>query len=43
MAIPATGLVIGTPASIKDKLEPHTDPIEEEPFEESTSDTTLMV
>jgi hypothetical protein len=32
MAMPPTGLVIGTPASIRDKVLPHTDAIEVEPF-----------
>ena len=43
IAIPATGALIGTPASIIDKLDPHTDAMELEPFDSIISDTTLMV
>ena len=32
---------MGTPVSIKAKVDPHTDPIEDDPFDESTSETTL--
>src|SRR3954469_10346052 len=39
MAIPATGALIGTPASMSDRLDAHTDPMDVEPFELSTSDT----
>ena len=42
MAIPATGAFIGTPASINARQLPHTDPCDVEPFDESTSDTTLI-
>ena len=38
--MPATGALIGTPASISDRVEPHTDAIEVEPFDDSTSETT---
>ena len=43
MAIPATGLVNGTPASIKDNEVPQTEAMELEPFDSVISDTTLMV
>jgi hypothetical protein len=39
MAMPATGALIGTPASISDSDDEHTDAIEVEPFDDSTSDT----
>ena len=42
IAIPATGFIIGTPASIRAIVDPHTEAIEVEPFEESTSETTLI-
>ena len=41
--MPATGALIGTPASISDSVEPHTDAIEVEPFDASTSETTRSV
>ena len=31
--MPLTGLQIGTPASMSDGVEPHTEPIEDDPFE----------
>ena len=37
IAIPATGALIGTPASISDKLEEHTDAIDVDPFDDNTS------
>ena len=37
--MPATGALIGTPPSISDREDAHTDAIEVEPFDESTSDT----
>ena len=43
MAIPATGLAIGTPAAISDMVVPQTVAIEEEPFDSKISDTTRMV
>src|SRR3989338_6124231 len=43
MAIPATGFLIGTPASISDNVEPHTDAMLVDPLEDIISDTTLMV
>ena len=39
IAIPATGALMGTPASISDSVDPHTLAIDVEPFEASTSDT----
>ena len=41
--MPATGALIGTPASISERLEAHTEPIEVEPFELSTSETRRSV
>ncbi len=43
MAIPATAAFTGTPASIRERLPPHTVAIEDEPFDSKTSETTLMV
>jgi hypothetical protein len=43
MATPETGLRIGTPASIRARVEPQTLAMEVEPLEESTSLTTRMV
>ncbi len=43
IATPATGALMGTPASISDSDDPHTDAIELEPFEASTSDTARIV
>ena len=43
MAMPATGALIGTPASMSDSDEAHTDAIEVEPFDDSTSDTRRSV
>ena len=37
MATPATGAWIGTPASIRDRVEPHTEAMEEEPLEDRIS------
>jgi len=34
---------IGTPASIRASVEPHTDPIDDEPFDSSVSETTRIV
>ena len=42
MAIPATGAINGTPASIKDKVEPQTAACEVEPFEDIVSETTRI-
>ena len=41
--MPATGRAIGTPASISDRLEPHTEAIELEPLDSRMSETTRMV
>ena len=41
--MPATGALIGTPASISDSVEPQTDAIDVEPFDASTSETTRIV
>ena len=38
--MPATGALIGTPASISDSVEPQTEPIEVEPLDDSTSETS---
>ena len=43
MATPATGRAIGTPASISESEEPHTEAMEEEPLDSRISDTTRMV
>ena len=43
IAMPATGLVKGTPASINDKEVPQTVAIELDPFDSVISDTTLKV
>ena len=38
--MPATAALIGTPASINAREAPHTEAIEEEPFDSVISDTT---
>src|ERR687885_606046 len=43
IAMPATGRLIGTPASISDSEEPHTDAIDDDPLDSRMSDTTRMV
>ena len=43
MAMPATGAFMGTPASMSDSVDEHTEPIEVEPLDESTSDTRRSV
>ena len=43
MAIPATGALIGTPASINASVEPQIDACEEEPFDSNTSLTIRIV
>ena len=40
--MPATGDIIGTPASIRDKLVPQTLAIELDPFDSVISETTLI-
>ncbi len=42
IAIPATGALIGTPASNKDKQPEHTEAIDDEPFDSVISDTTRI-
>ena len=41
--MPATGALIGTPASISASVEPQTEPIDDEPFDSSVSETTRIV
>ena len=43
MAIPATGSLMGTPASMRERHPPQTVAIEEEPFDSSISETIRMV
>ena len=43
IAMPATGALIGTPASISDRVEPHTLAIDVEPLELMTSETSRSV
>ena len=43
MAMPATGVLIGTPASISERLEPHTEAIDDEPLDSRMSETTRIV
>ena len=43
MAMPATGALIGTPASIRDSVEAHTLAIDVEPLDSSTSETRRSV
>ena len=43
MAIPATGALSGTPASMSDSEEPHTVAIDDEPLDSVISDTTRIV
>ena len=43
IAMPATGALTGTPASISASEEPQTEAIDEEPFDSVISDTTRMV
>ena len=42
MAMPETGALMGTPASMSASVEPHVDAIEEEPFDSMISETTRM-
>ena len=39
---PATGALIGTPASIRASVEPQIEPCEVEPFDDKTSETSLI-
>ena len=41
--MPATGLVIGTPAAIRPRVAPQTDAIELEPFYSRMSEITRIV
>ena len=41
--MPATGRVSGTPASISDSEAPHTEAIDDEPFDSVISETTRIV
>ena len=41
--MPATGALIGTPASMSASVEPQTEPCEVEPLDEMTSDTSRSV
>ena len=41
--MPATGALIGTPAAMSDRVEPHTDAIDVEPLDCMTSETTRRV
>ena len=43
MAMPATGLASGTPASISASEAPHTEAIDDEPFDSVISETTRIV
>ena len=43
MAMPLTGALIGTPASMSASVEPQTEPIDEEPFDSSVSETMRIV
>ena len=43
MAMPATGALIGTPVSINARVEPQTEAMEEDPFEDRTSETSRSV
>ena len=41
--MPLTGRLIGTPASISASVEPQTEPIDDEPFDSSVSETRRIV
>src|ERR687896_2487961 len=43
IAMPATAALSGTPASISESEEPHTEAIDEEPLDSRMSDTTRIV
>ena len=43
IAIPPTGALIGTPASISESVDPQTEPIDDEPFDSSVSETIRIV
>ncbi len=42
MATPDTGRLMGTPASIRARVEPQVDAMDEEPLDSMTSETTRM-
>ena len=41
--MPLTGRLIGTPASMSESVDPQTEPIEDEPFDSSVSETMRIV
>ena len=41
--MPLTGALIGTPASMSESVDPQTEPIEDEPFDSSVSETIRIV
>ena len=41
--MPPTGALIGTPASISASVDPQTEPIDDEPFDSSVSETIRIV
>ncbi len=41
--MPETGALIGTPASISESVDPQTEPIDDEPFDSSVSETIRIV
>ena len=41
--MPETGALMGTPASMRARVDPHTEPIDEEPFDSSVSETRRIV
>ena len=41
--MPETGASIGTPASMRASVEPHTEPIDDDPFDSSVSETRRIV
>src|SRR5438105_4296524 len=41
--MPETGALIGTPASMSERVEPQTEPIDDEPFDSSVSETIRIV
>src|SRR5512143_1036764 len=43
IATPATGALMGTPASINASVEPQTEPMDVDPFDDKTSETTRIV
>src|SRR5262249_61593731 len=43
MAMPPTGALSGTPASCSARVEPQTEPIDDEPFDSSVSETIRIV